>query len=90
MVLDPFCGCATTPVAAERLGRQWVGMDLWAGAHRIVVSRLRQEKQIWRPEQVKLITVPPPPEPMTPSQQPLTCNRLSGAKNGVRYSARNG
>ena len=22
MVLDPFCGCATTPVAAERLGRQ--------------------------------------------------------------------
>ena len=59
MVLDPFCGCATTPVAAERLGRQWVGMDLWAGAHRIVVSRLRQEKQIWRPEQVKLITVPP-------------------------------
>ncbi len=21
MVLDPFCGCATTPVAAERLGR---------------------------------------------------------------------
>ena len=27
-VLDPFCGCATTPVAAERLGRQWVGMDI--------------------------------------------------------------
>ena len=23
MVLDPFAGCATTPVAAERLGRQW-------------------------------------------------------------------
>lgn len=25
IVLDPFCGCATTPIAAERLGRQWVG-----------------------------------------------------------------
>jgi len=24
IVLDPFCGCATTPIAAERLGRQWV------------------------------------------------------------------
>ena len=59
MVLDPFCGCATTPVTAERLGRQWIGMDLWAGAHQIVVSRLRQEKQIWRPEAVKLVTVPP-------------------------------
>ena len=29
IVLDPFCGCATTPVAAERLGRQWVGIDIW-------------------------------------------------------------
>ena len=28
MVLDPFCGCATTPVAAERLGRQWIGIDM--------------------------------------------------------------
>ncbi len=29
IVLDPFCGCATTPIAAERLKRQWVGMDIW-------------------------------------------------------------
>ena len=28
VVLDPFCGCATTLVAAERNGRQWIGMDL--------------------------------------------------------------
>ena len=27
LVLDPFCGCATTMVAAERLGRQWAGID---------------------------------------------------------------
>ena len=26
-VLDPFCGCATAPVAAEKLGRKWVGID---------------------------------------------------------------
>ena len=25
IVLDPFCGCATTPVAAEQLNRQWGG-----------------------------------------------------------------
>ena len=43
MVLDPFCGCATTPVAAERLGRQWVGMDIWDGAHQIVLDRLEAE-----------------------------------------------
>ena len=42
-VLDPFAGCATTPIAAERLGRQWVGMDIWDGAHQVVLERLRKE-----------------------------------------------
>jgi len=42
-VLDPFCGCATTPVAAERLGRQWIGMDIWDGAKDIVLMRLEKE-----------------------------------------------
>ena len=42
-VLDPFCGCATTPVIAERLGRQWIGMDIWDGAHETVIQRLQQE-----------------------------------------------
>ena len=43
IVLDPFCGCATTPIAAERLGRQWVGMDIWEGAYDRVVERLRAQ-----------------------------------------------
>ena len=41
IVLDPFAGCATTLVAAERLGRQWVGIDIWEGAHKLVVQRLQ-------------------------------------------------
>ena len=43
IVLDPFCGCATTPIAAERLGRQWAGMDIWDGAHEMVIKRLQDE-----------------------------------------------
>ena len=43
IVLDPFCGCATTPVAAERLKRQWVGMDIWDGAKDIVIERLERD-----------------------------------------------
>ena len=39
-VLDPFCGCATTPVAAEMLGRQWVGIDIWDKAYQTVLERL--------------------------------------------------
>ena len=46
MVLDPFCGCATTPIAAERLGRQWVGMDLWDGAYDIVMRRMEDNRQL--------------------------------------------
>ena len=41
VVCDPFAGCATTLVAAEQLQRQWVGMDIWEGAHRLVIERLQ-------------------------------------------------
>ena len=27
IVLDPFCGCATTCIASENLNRQWIGID---------------------------------------------------------------
>lgn len=43
VVLDPFAGCATTLVAAEKLGRKWVGIDLWEKASGIVVNRLQRE-----------------------------------------------
>ncbi len=28
VVLDPFCGCATTMEAAQKLGRRWIGIDI--------------------------------------------------------------
>ena len=43
IVLDPFCGCATTCVAAEKLNRQWIGIDIWDKAHEIVIERLQKE-----------------------------------------------
>ncbi len=43
VILDPFCGCATTCVAAERLNRQWAGIDIWDKAHDVVVQRLHDE-----------------------------------------------
>ncbi len=42
VVLDPFCGCATACVAAEKLGRQWVGIDLSSRAVELVNLRLRE------------------------------------------------
>ncbi|MCY4487667.1 MAG: DNA methyltransferase [Deltaproteobacteria bacterium] len=43
VILDPFCGCATACVAAEKLGRQWVGIDLSSKAADLVKLRLRKE-----------------------------------------------
>ena len=43
VVLDPFCGCATACVAAEALGRQWVGIDLSEIADSLVRSRFRRD-----------------------------------------------
>lgn len=50
MVLDPFCGCATACVAAERLGRQWVGIDISPSAETITKYRLLEEVQPLQPE----------------------------------------
>ena len=43
VVLDPFAGCATACVAADALGRQWVGIDLSPVAARLVQKRLTSE-----------------------------------------------
>ena len=43
LVLDPFCGCATALVSAERLERRWVGIDLSEMAAKLVRERLRDE-----------------------------------------------
>ena len=43
MVLDPFAGCATTCVAAEQLGRQWIGIDIREEAGDVIRERLENE-----------------------------------------------
>jgi len=42
VVLDPFCGCGTTIDAAERLERNWIGIDIAFVAVDIIRKRLRR------------------------------------------------
>jgi site-specific DNA-methyltransferase (adenine-specific) len=41
VVLDPFCGCGTTVHAAEKLKRQWIGIDVTHLAIGLIEKRLR-------------------------------------------------
>jgi hypothetical protein len=40
-VLDPFCGCGTTIHAAQKQGRQWIGIDITYLAINLIKRRLR-------------------------------------------------
>jgi len=41
VVLDPFCGCGTAVHAAQKLGRQWIGIDITHLAISLIEKRLR-------------------------------------------------
>ena len=41
VVLDPFCGCGTAVAAAQKLGRQWLGIDITHLAVALLKSRLK-------------------------------------------------
>ena len=54
IVLDAFCGCGTALVAAENLGRQWIGIDVSPTACRVMAKRLRdvcglpEDEALWK------------------------------------------
>lgn len=41
VVLDPFCGCGTAVHAAQKLGRQWIGIDITHLAVSLIEKRLK-------------------------------------------------
>ena len=43
LILDPFCGCGTTVSIAERLKRNWVGIDITTLAINLIKRRLHDQ-----------------------------------------------
>lgn len=41
IVLDPFCGCGSAVHAAQKLGRQWIGIDITHLAIALIEKRLK-------------------------------------------------
>ncbi len=48
IVLDPFCGCATTCVAAQQLDRKWIGIDIEKNATNILIQRLSDDAGLFK------------------------------------------
>lgn len=42
-ILDPFCGCGTTVAVSEKLGRNWVGIDVTALSINLIKHRLEKQ-----------------------------------------------
>ena len=63
VVFDPFCGCATACVAAEILGRQWIGCDLSSVVsvlmERRIAKEYKQQHIFIKFEQVNIMDKPP-------------------------------
>ena len=41
IVMDPFCGCGTAIAAAEKLGRQWIGIDITYLSINLIENRMK-------------------------------------------------
>ena len=50
VVLDPFCGCGTAMMAAEKLGRQWIGIDIAYRAVGVLRERAAREAEALLPD----------------------------------------
>ena len=67
VVFDPFCGCATTLVAADRLQRSWMGIDISPRAAELVVTRIEDDQGLFQeiiarddhPQRTDMSDIPP-------------------------------
>ena len=87
VVFDPFCGCATTLVAADRLQRDWIGIDISAKAAELVVERIKDDQGMFediiaRPDIPKRTDLGDIPRYNAPKNKNLLYGEQGGDCNG--------
>ena len=87
VVLDPFCGCATTPVAAESLGRRWIGADIWDGAYQQVIQRMQFNRQLLTDANPEIVYTHTPPKRTDSGDTAALVLQMPGPSRRGRYPA---
>ena len=86
VVLDPFCGCATTMEAAQKLGREWIGIDI--AIHAIKrVARVRLTERLGLVEGIDFTVEGVPPHGRR-RKRPLATRQVPLPKVGSRAGRR--
>ena len=91
VVLDPFAGCATALVAAESLGREWIGIDVSPVAVRLVRERMRDELGLFGIDVIERTDVPRRTGKRSPNIRQLLYGKQDGNCNlcRVHFESRN-
>ena len=89
IVLDPFCGCATTCVASEVLSRQWIGIDISTKAGELVVKRIKKLQGIFqniihRNDFLQRTDLGDTPKPNSPENKKKLYGEQAGICNGCK------
>jgi len=82
-VLDPFCGCATTCVAAQRLNREWVGIDIAPIAVDLVKERLKKVIPLETQNVIARVDVPKRKGEIIRTPKEKLKHRLFGIQQGM-------
>ena len=82
IVFDPFCGCATTCVAAQQLDRKWIGIDIEKQAVDILVERLSDDAGLFK-DFVNTTIVPQRTDVKYEPKSPSVKDRLYQEQNGL-------
>lgn len=81
LVLDPFSGCATACIAAEKLNRKWIGIDFSEKAVELVLLRFMKELELLNPNIIERRDIPVQSDVSRRSTNLYTSNRSEFRKS---------
>ena len=88
VIFDPFCGCATTCVAAQMTQRRWIGIDIEKQSVKLLLQRLSDDAGLFK-DFIHLETPPKRTDITPPSKNLDTKTQLHFKQKGICNGCKN-